>query len=202
MDSHPIIFGFPVRYGHYLYFSVSIFIFGFPVSSRSLVVTSNEPFRLPTSHLASGPTVPLQHNRIKTTGPEFPWSTAKICRFQLRSLSTSSAEQLAVTPPEFPSPTSEIMDSPTDETQLRLAELENKLVSQQAKNDQVLDALNSTLRLLAGMTQNQAHPPTTATHPTTSAVKTKTDLKPSPPPNFDGDRHKGRGFINACQAYF
>ena len=61
MDSHPIIFGFPVRYGHYLYFFIFIFIFGFPVSSRSLVVTSDEPFRLPTSHLASGPTVPL-HN--------------------------------------------------------------------------------------------------------------------------------------------
>jgi hypothetical protein len=23
-----------------------------------------------------------------------------------------------------------------------------------------------------------------------------------PPPNFDGDRQKGKGFINACQAYF
>jgi len=27
-------------------------------------------------------------------------------------------------------------------------------------------------------------------------------LKPSPPPNFDGDRHRGKGFLNACQAYF
>ncbi len=61
MDSHPIIFGFPVRYGHYLYFLVSIFIFGFPVSSRSLVATSDESFRLLTSHLASSPTVPLHY---------------------------------------------------------------------------------------------------------------------------------------------
>ena len=38
--------------------------------------------------------------------------------------------------------------------------------------------------------------------PVASATKTKNDLKPSPPPNFDGDRQKGRGFINACQAYF
>ena len=96
------------------------------------------------------------------------------------------------------SPASENIDLPTNNTRLRLEDLERSLAHQQAKNDQVLDALNTTLRLLASMTQNQALPPTA----TTSAVKTRNDLKPSPPPNFDGDRHKGRGFINACQAYF
>jgi hypothetical protein len=30
----------------------------------------------------------------------------------------------------------------------------------------------------------------------------KLDLKPFPPPNFDGNRHKGKWFINVCQAYF
>ena len=88
------------------------------------------PDRLPHSDelVTSEPTVPLQQNKIKTTGPEFPWTTAKICRFWLCSLSTSSTKQLAVTPPEFPFPTSEIMDLPTNEMQLRLAELEHKLV--------------------------------------------------------------------------
>jgi len=100
------------------------------------------------------------------------------------------------------SPTSENIDLPSDDTRLRFEDLERSLAAQQAKNDQVLDALNTTLRLLAGMTQIQAQPPTAATHPTASAVKTKNDLKPSPPPNFDGDRHKGRGFINTCQVYF
>jgi hypothetical protein len=53
------------------------------------------------------------------------------------------------------------------------------------------------------MTQNQSGSlPTAAPLPLTPAAKTKTDLKPSPPQNFDGDRHKGRGFLNACQAYF
>ena len=39
------------------------------VSSRSLVVTSDEPFRLPTSHLASSPTVPLQIYPVKFHKP-------------------------------------------------------------------------------------------------------------------------------------
>jgi len=68
----------------------------------------------------------------------------------------------------------------------------------------MLDALNNTLRLLAGMTQNQNPSAAAAPAPLTvaSATKPKNDLKPSPPPNFDGDRQKGRGFINSCQAYF
>jgi hypothetical protein len=75
----------------------------------------------------------------------------------------SSNEQLAVTPPEFPSsPASspfENMDLshskspiPTENTESRLAELEAKLANQEAKNTQVLDVLNTTLRLLAAMT--------------------------------------------------
>jgi len=71
----------------------------------------------------------------------------------------------------------------------RLAGLESKLASQEAKNEQVLDALNTTLRLLATMTQNQQTAlPQTRPAPTI-VPQTKIDLKPSPPPNFDGDRH-------------
>jgi len=65
------------------------------------------------------------------------------------------------------------------------------------QNAQMLDALNNTLRLLAGWQQNS---PTSLL--VASATKPKNNLKPSPPPNFDGDRQKGRGFINACQACF
>ena len=95
------------------------------------------------------------------------------------------------------------MDLASDETKIRLAEIETKLADQQTQNAQMLDALNNTLRLLAGMTQQNstagpAHPPVQVA----PAAKTKNDLKPSPPPNFNGDRHSGRGFINACQAYF
>ncbi len=116
----------------------------------------------------------------------------------------SSNEPLASTPPEFPSPTSEKMSSPTsDETQLRLAELEAKLASQEENNKQMLTALNTTLQLVAAMTANQnTLPHTQPPLPTASANPPKLDLKPSPPPNFDGDRQKGKGFINACQAYF
>ena len=96
------------------------------------------------------------------------------------------------------------MSSPTsDETQLRLAELEAKLASQEENNKQMLTALNTTLQLVAAMTANQnTLPHTQPPLPTASANPPKLDLKPSPPPNFDGDRQKGKGFINACQAYF
>ena len=108
---------------------------------------------------------------------------------------------MASTPPEFPSPTSEKMSSSTsDDTQLRLTELETKLASQEENNRQMLAALNTTLQLVVAMTANQNALP--HTQPTTSANPRKLDLKPSPPPNFDGDRQKGKGFVNACQAYF
>ena len=95
------------------------------------------------------------------------------------------------------------MDLPSDDTKLRLTEIETKLADQQTQNAQMLDTLNTTLRLLANMSANQNNTPSRAAPlPTASAANTKTDLKPSPPPNFDGDRHKGKGFINACQAYF
>jgi hypothetical protein len=95
------------------------------------------------------------------------------------------------------------MDLLSEDTRLWLTEIETKLADQQTQNAQMLAALNNTLRLLTTMTQTQSGTLPTATPlPLASAAKTKSDLKPSPPPNFDGDRHKGRGFLNACQAYF
>ena len=92
--------------------------------------------------------------------------------------------------------------NPTENVASRMTELEAKLASQEAKNTQVLDALNTTLRLLATMTQNQQTALPQTTSAPASVPHVKLDLKPSPPPNFDGDRHRGKGFINACQAYF
>ena len=68
----------------------------------------------------------------------------------------------------------------------------------------MLNTLNNTLQLLTGMTQNQNSPAPAAQIPlpVASTTRPKNDLKPSPPPNFDGDRQKGRGFINTCQVYF
>ena len=96
------------------------------------------------------------------------------------------------------------MDLTSDKTKNQLAEIEIKLADQQTQNAQMLNALNNTLQLLTGMTQNQ-NPPALAAQiplPVASATRPKNDLKPSPPPNFDGNRQKGRGFINACQVYF
>jgi hypothetical protein len=95
------------------------------------------------------------------------------------------------------------MDLPPDNTRLLLAEIETKLADQQTQNAQMLAALNNTLQLLTTMTQNQnSSLPAAAPLPPAPVAKTKMDLKPSPPPNFDGDRHKGRCFLNTCQAYF
>jgi hypothetical protein len=175
-------------------------------------VTSDEPTcsdKSPTSEL----TVALTLEQDKLRRPEVLSSSAKIPHFRLRSLSVSSNKRLAVTPPEFPSspvPSPfEHMDLshsespiPTEDVSSRLAELEAKLASQEARNTQALDALNTTLRLLAAVipTQPTALPQTPL--PIASATRPKLDLKPSPPPNFDGDRQNGKGFINACQAYF
>jgi hypothetical protein len=84
----------------------------------------------------------------------------------------------------------------------RLASAPDPIVALTARNTQALDALNTTLRLLMAVipTQSTALPQTSL--PVASATRPKLDLKPSPPPNFDGDRQKGKGFLNACQAYF
>jgi len=77
------------------------------------------------------------------------------------------------------------MDLASDDTRIRLAEIETALANQQAQNAQMLEALNNTLRLLAR--QNSPTPAAPAPLPVTSATKTKNDLKLSPPPNFDGN---------------
>ena len=93
------------------------------------------------------------------------------------------------------------MSSPTsDDTQLRLTELKTKLASQEENNRQMLTALNTILQLVAAMTANQNALP--HTQPTTFTNPRKLNLKPSPPPNFDGDKQKEKDIVNACQAYF
>jgi hypothetical protein len=93
-----------------------------------------------------------------------------------------SNEQV-VTPLEFPSPTSKNMDLTSNETKTQLAEIEIKLADQQTQNAQMLNVLNNTLQLLAGMTQNQNTAVLTAQSPlpVASTTKPKNDLKPSPP---------------------
>jgi hypothetical protein len=91
---------------------------------------------------------------------------------------------------------------PTENMSSRLTELEVKLASQEARNTQALDMLNTTLRLLTAMIPTQPTPLPQTPLPVASATRPKLDLKPSPPPNFDGDRQKGKDLLNACQVYF
>jgi hypothetical protein len=104
------------------------------------------------------------------------------------------------------------MDSPGFElpqlpgtTESRLVELEARLTKREAKIDQTLDSMSQTLALLArAVTSNTSNSPATSQTPlpSTTPIRSRSDLKPALPTNFDGDRQKGKGFINACQAYF
>jgi len=93
---------------------------------------------------------------------------------------------------------------PTEAASLWFADLKLRLANQEAKNNHVLDALNATLQLLTAATQSNQNPlpPLQTTTAVTTATVQKIDLQPALPPNFDGDWQKGKGFINACQAYF
>jgi hypothetical protein len=94
-----------------------------------------------------------------------------------------------VTPPEVPSPTSEIMNSPSFElsplpgtADSRLAELEARLSNREAKIDKALDTMNQTLALLArAVTTNPPPVPQTPLHSATSA-RSRVDLKPAVEP--------------------
>jgi hypothetical protein len=64
---------------------------------------------------------------------------------------------------------------PTENANLQFAELELRLASQEARNNQVLDALNAALQLLTATTQNNQTPlpppQLTTAHVTTAAQK-------------------------------
>ena len=102
------------------------------------------------------------------------------------------------------------MDSDTpfpplpETTDSRLTELEERMARREAKIDNTLHAMNETLAVLTRLVSSTL--PTTQPIPTPAPTTVVTrnirnDLKPALPPNFDGDRLKGRGFIHACQAY-
>ena len=61
------------------------------------------------------------------------------------------------------------MDLTSDDTKIRLTEIENRLTDQQAQNAQMLQALNNTLRLLAQQNSPAAAAP--ALLPVASATK-------------------------------
>jgi hypothetical protein len=87
----------------------------------------------------------------------------------------------------------------------RLADLEARLAEREARTDQNFEAISRTLDLLSrNLLSNQPNPPahTPATQTASAPTRHKSDLKPALPPAFDGSRHNGKGFINACQAYF
>ena len=158
---------------------------------------------------ASNPAAALTAGQNKSTETGLLVHVTKIPRFQLRSLSASSNEQPLVTPPEVPSPPSEKMDSPTYEipslpgtTEARLAEIEARLVRREAKIDQTLDSMSQTLALLVRAVTPNSPATSQVPLPSTTPTRTRSDLKPALPTSFDGDCQKGKGFINACQAYF
>ena len=71
-----------------------------------------------------------------------------------------------------------------------------------------LMALNEAIQMLIN-NQNSASGPTAPTTPPTTNTTLETErtaeggakIKPAPPSDFDGDRGKGRAFLNSCELY-
>jgi hypothetical protein len=65
VDSHPILFGFPVRYGYYLYFFILYLSLWIPCQLQKPKSNFRRTPSASDKLLASGPTVPLQKGPVR-----------------------------------------------------------------------------------------------------------------------------------------
>jgi hypothetical protein len=82
-----------------------------------------------------------------------------------------------------------------------LIAIQEQIMQMQEKHDNVLRVLHSTGIIKSGNTDEPQRSPTTSEqHPVQQAVK-HTGPKPATPSDFDGDRTKGRSFLNSVKWY-
>ena len=126
--------------------------------------------------------------------------------------SNSEASSATSSPSLSPEPVARaVIDAPNvmDPTE-RIETLERELREQQEGSqaikttlDQILAQLNN-LDLSGRQSQTQAPPPQAPQTPQTTTAPqamARSRLKPASPPEFDGDRTKGRSFLNSCTLY-
>ena len=102
------------------------------------------------------------------------------------------------------------------DAETRLDSIESKLEEHSKYNAEIRDTLNTLLKGLEGLHTRPASETTppdpmgptlrnvaSPTFSESSAPRSSKDqkIKPSPPNDFDGDRRKGRAFLNQCELY-
>ena len=75
-------------------------------------------------------------------------------------------------------------------------------ISLEQKMDTVLALLSSNGQSNTPHSQPPASPPIPTHTQATPTPAFRSSLKPSPPLDFDGDKQKGRNFLNQCHIYF
>jgi hypothetical protein len=101
------------------------------------------------------------------------------------------------------------MDSEPEDCVSRLESGLSKAREQARVQQNTLDHILQLLQQLpiSGVLQAPQDPPTALPAPTVAALAAPTlcepahGLKPTTPNNFDGDRLKGRAFLNSCRLY-
>ena len=89
------------------------------------------------------------------------------------------------------------MRFPMDPTE-RLTRLEDALVQQQQSTAALQEVLN---KLLTQMTTSEPRAPSVPPPAVATADPMPSHIKPATPSEFDGDRSKGRAFLNSCNLY-
>ena len=122
---------------------------------------------------------------------------------------SSENDSSVATAPESPLRAT-MNNATTTELGERIEILEEKLSEVSAQNSTILHQLQQLLERGTAQEANSATPghadhqglpfPLTPQEPPESLTR-RTTVKPSPPNEFNGDRSKGRAFLNSCELY-
>ncbi len=147
--------------------------------------------------------LPLQQNKMNLTETGTQMDLAKLSRSRPGTYSALLNEILA-SPAEIPSPllTSDDFQLPASatnwSTDQRFANLEVRLFERQEKISETLRLMTQALDALSKSVHVKQQSPTVI--PPTKPFQSQ--LRPTLPQPYDGNRVSGKNFIHACQAYF
>ncbi|GLB35241.1 hypothetical protein LshimejAT787_0208060 [Lyophyllum shimeji] len=91
---------------------------------------------------------------------------------------------------------------PEQEAWQRLMTVEGRLEFQAGQVTQILESLNELWQPTTVQPTADAQTPAhVASVSVQSPMRARDRLRPAPPDSFDGEREKGRAFINSCDLY-